>query len=848
MKTIPFLSCLLMLVFGLCTFQESAIFAQKLKNEKHRCGTMEMLDRLVEADPAYQQRLLEMKRVSHNQSRLKSTDQGETITIPVVVHVIYFNEQENISQEQILSQITVINEDFQKLNADTANVPAAFTPLIGNANIQFCLARTDPDGNPTTGITRTQTTLASFNFDNAMKFEDSGGHDAWNTNKYLNIWVCPLTELLGYAQFPEGPANTDGIVVTTDAFGSSDYDDGSFYLSEFYDKGRTTTHEIGHWLGLFHIWGDDTDSDDECAGDDEIDDTPNQATEYYGCPDYPQNSCGSNDMFMNYMDYVNDDCMHMFTKDQCTQMGNIIQAFRFDILESAACDTPTVHDAGISHISEPDILYIKDTLQPHIRLTNYGKNELDSVMVYYGRSNKTDSLQWTGFLPSGRSTEIILPEIIFQEASVTFFAYTRLPDGNVDDEPNNDTSRIVTTKSVNNITFHLQTDSFAHETAIVVNNTEGDVLYVSNGYINNNFSSEVIPLGGNGCYKLVVNDEAGDGICCNFGEGYYYITSTQGDTLVYNNGTFGSESSNTLCYADSVDAGITNSEFSITDPCENMGRIKYEFTNHSPQEINQLSFQVFIPELLNDTVNWTGSLAQYEKDSIIIDIEIPYGLHDLAASILSVNTQNDQLLVNNDAYDEIDMDIYSLFLQIQPDIYASEISWLIRNSNSQIVARGGPYSDDNLDLITSKINLQDDCYTFIMTDDYGDGLLAGAYFGGYDVFGNELFFSTGDYDTTQVHYFCINNVECLSQPSAVTNEYDSPEIYPNPAQDAFYINLPQHKNQSWSARIYTIDGNLIRQLQLREKTRIDLTGQPKGIYLVRISNHHNTYARKLILH
>ena len=114
------------------------------------------------------------------------------ITIPVVVHVVYYNSTENISTAQVQSQIDILNEDFRRLNADAANTPFAFQSVAADCEIEFCLATTDPNGNSTTGITRTSTSQPSFSTNDGVKYSSSGGIDAWNTSEYLNIWVCDI--------------------------------------------------------------------------------------------------------------------------------------------------------------------------------------------------------------------------------------------------------------------------------------------------------------------------------------------------------------------------------------------------------------------------------------------------------------------------------------------------------------------------------------------------------------------------------------------------------------------------------------------------------------------------------
>lgn len=238
----------------------------------------------------------------------------KTYTIPVVVHVVYKTAAENISDAQIASQITVLNRDYSASNPDKVKVPAVWQGLVANVGVQFKLATKDPKGKPTAGITRTQTASDSFTDDDAVKSSATGGAKPWPSKKYLNIWVCSLGGgLLGYAQFPGMPAKTDGVVILNTAFGTT----GS--VQPPFDLGRTATHEIGHWLNLRHIWGDTND----CSGSDLVEDTPRALTANTGKPTFPHVTCmnaPNGDMFMNYMDYVDDDSMQMFTPGQAARM------------------------------------------------------------------------------------------------------------------------------------------------------------------------------------------------------------------------------------------------------------------------------------------------------------------------------------------------------------------------------------------------------------------------------------------------------------------------------------------------------------------------------------------------
>ena len=258
--------------------------------------------------------------------------------IPVVVHVLHRTNADDVSDEQVATQIDVLNEDYSAGNDDIKDVPPAFTDLIGNPRLRFALATTDPSGAPANGVTRRRTTVATFGVDDSMKAEATGGADPWDTARYLNIWVCRLGGgVLGYAQFPGGPPETDGVVILTSAFGR-----GGSATAPF-DLGRTTTHEVGHYLNLSHIWGEARVP--TCEDSDFVDDTPNQWGPNFGKPTFPSSSCGNTpdgDLFMNYMDYVDDDTMVMFTEDQVTRMLAALEFSRPGLGHEAAAPPTAV--------------------------------------------------------------------------------------------------------------------------------------------------------------------------------------------------------------------------------------------------------------------------------------------------------------------------------------------------------------------------------------------------------------------------------------------------------------------------------------------------------------------------
>ena len=278
--------------------------------------------------------LQKIEEVHFQQYLLEKSDTLEILTIPVVVHIVKNNEEleMNITDEMIFRQLEILNETYNAQNTDIANTPESFEPLIGNVGIEFCLATVDPNGYSTTGITRTTTEVDIFStVSNTIKFTSDGGMDAWNTDHYLNIWVGKLSSsILGYSHLPTGsiPAEEHGLVVNYPYFGESDH--------VAYGMGKTAVHEIGHYLNLKHPWG--TGNCD--ANNDWVEDTPITESAYGGNPEHPQTSCETVDMFMNYMDYVYDESMVMFSAGQADRMRFAFQYHRSELQESNGCGTP----------------------------------------------------------------------------------------------------------------------------------------------------------------------------------------------------------------------------------------------------------------------------------------------------------------------------------------------------------------------------------------------------------------------------------------------------------------------------------------------------------------------------
>lgn len=325
------------IIAGLAFSASQNVFAEQASIPNRGCGSMEYKEMEEKADPSIKivRAQIESQVRDYIANQKINPTAHAVITIPVVFHVVYNTAAENVSNNCIAQTLIALNNDFRKLNSDfTTKTPSAFQPLGADCEIQFCMATVDPTGAATTGITRTSTSVTTFSGNNAVKYTSQGGKDIWNRNNYVNLWVCDLgSSLLGYAQFPGGAAATDGVVCHYYYLVSAGGCGGAPY-----DKGRTTVHELGHWFGLLHIWGDAT------CGNDNVSDTPTQQTYNVGCPSFPHVTCSNGpngDMFMNYMDYTDDACMVMFTTGQKNVMAGIMNTTRASLKTSTACASTT---------------------------------------------------------------------------------------------------------------------------------------------------------------------------------------------------------------------------------------------------------------------------------------------------------------------------------------------------------------------------------------------------------------------------------------------------------------------------------------------------------------------------
>jgi hypothetical protein len=340
-----------------------------------KCGTHLAIDYQESLTPGFKNQVEQQFQIAKNS--LAKTNQ--LYTVPVVVHIVHNTADQNLADSVIYLQIQTLNEDYQRLNPDTVNMRSDFDIVKGNPRIEFRLATIDPAGNPTTGITRTQTSTASFgsfnfilgDFSDLEKVKQTaqGGHDPWDQSRYLNIWVCNMElfgfpVILGYATPPSGLPNwppgsnlglSDGVVIQYQAFGSNNPNPIDLGEGPLDIQGRTLTHEVGHYLGLRHIWGDGN-----CTQEDGIDDTPNaDAQSDFDC-NPTKNTCVDNiygvdlpDMIENYMDYSAETCQNSFTQGQVDLMRGVLENQRIDLIQNNPAFLPDFNQISFALFPNP---------------------------------------------------------------------------------------------------------------------------------------------------------------------------------------------------------------------------------------------------------------------------------------------------------------------------------------------------------------------------------------------------------------------------------------------------------------------------------------------------------------
>lgn len=584
-----------LMVFGLQAQQKTS---KKIKsnvdfqltedNQRHleetgyvRCATVEMEALRRQNDPTIQSTeefenwlapLIEARKQRIAEEKANGTFRRVVVNIPIIFHVITntAGDANDLSEAKIQAQIDQLNIDFGNLAGSTH-------PAAADAEINFIPALIDPDGNTLTepGIDRVygySGTISTAALNNTIK-----PATIWDRSLYANIWTANLGGgLLGYAQFPSnstlpgmpvdgGSALTDGVVVLAGSVGSV----ANPGTASPYNLGRTLTHEVGHWIGLRHIWGDTS----ACTNDDYCADTPDSSASNGGCPTIdrcPSDGLGP-DMVENYMDYTNDACMNIFTNDQVGRMLTALEnATGLSSLPSSTTGNPSIAlDARIK-INNLNIDECEYTITPEVEIVNNGTDAITSITYSYDIDGDTPTIiNWTGNLPSYGASEIInLPSMVSNPGAHTFNVNVSNPNGSPDLNPDNDDNSEDFSfgdsfMGSTSIELELTTDNWSNETTWEFKNSVGAILYSGGPYNgtseDNTTFNYSFTIEDNECYTFTIFDAYGDGICCDFGNGSYELTDNIG-TVIFTGGEFGDDETTTI-----TTASLSTSEFELSN-------------------------------------------------------------------------------------------------------------------------------------------------------------------------------------------------------------------------------------------------------------------------------------------
>jgi len=547
-------------------------------------------------------------------------------TIPVVFHILTDGVgNENLSEAVIQAQIDQLNLDF-------GNGAGSSYTVATDTEVRFCLAQQnetevtmfEPGINRITDYNDGPFSMSDF--ENTIKPATQ-----WDPTRYLNIWVSDLSAgLLGYAQFPSnsglsglntngGGANTDGVVVASFTVGSV-LNPGP---GGPYNLGRTLTHEVGHWIGLRHIWGDSG----SCSNDDYCADTPDATTSNGGCPTVdscPSDGLGA-DMVENYMDYSNDACMDTFTADQTTRIQAVLanSPRRMELGASTVCSPAIVYDLdGAIELGNLNLVDCATTFTPTVVVTNNGNTTLTSAVISYAIDENTAATQsWSGFLFQGQSDTVTLPAMNVSGGSHTLVVELLSPNGSTDENTVDNTvvssvfSVFFDTATVN---LTLLTDGYGSETSWEFKDSNDTILYSGETgvYGNETTYNHTFDVPTGGCYSFTIYDSEGDGICCSWGSGSYTLTDSNSNVIA-TGGEFLAQETVSFTTVNTLGTENYLLDRKITlypNPATNVLNIKVGASNSLPDTykvynmLGQIVLQQSIGELNDLAVN-TSSLS-----------------------------------------------------------------------------------------------------------------------------------------------------------------------------------------------------------------------------------------------
>ncbi len=813
-----------------------ALFASANNSSPRNCATMEVLDRLKTEDPDLLNRIQQIEAFTNNflQQKKNANQMNAVISIPVVFHVVYSSTAQNISDAICQAQLDQLNLDFARMNSNASSTPSVWQGISANTNIQFCLAKRDPNGNATTGIERRQTTTSSFSTNDNIKRYANGGLDAWPSSSYLNIWSGNLSGgVLGYAQFPGGSASTDGVVLLYSSLGSV----LSPGTATPYHLGRTATHEVGHWLNLRHIWGDESG----CTGSDLVGDTPNQGAENYGCPSFPKtDACSSTSpgvMFMNYMDYTDDACMNMFTTGQSDRMNALFASggTRVSLLSSLGCQAPTGTTCSI-----PANLTSSSVSSNSATLSWSAVNGAISYNVQYKTSasgtwttttSTTNSKSLTG-LAASTVYNFQVQTICSSGSSAysTAASFTTLSSA-VCGIPSGLAAASVTSSSATlswtavsgatsyNVQYKTSASSTWTTTTSTTNSKSLTGLAASTVY---NFQVQTVCSSGSSAYSSAASFTTLSNTVCGTPSGLAAASVTSSSATLSWTAVSGATSYN-VQYKTSASSTWTTTT-STTNSKALSGLVSSTVYNFQVQTVCASGSSAY-STASSFTTGASGCSDIYESNNTSSTAKTILTNVDISALIGSTTDADWFKFTTVSPNTKIKITLNNLPGDYDIRLYNSSLSQLAISQN------GGTTSETIIRNTTS----------------------AATYY--IKVYGYSGANSSTQCYALRVNVSGTNFRTDFSQPAeeiTSTETFNEFIVYPNPVKDFVYVSFNSLSNESLSLRIFDLMGRTVRNLNQEaaeglNKFSIDLNGLVEGVYFVEMTTSSGRVLKKIVL-
>ncbi len=880
----------------------SVLIAQKTTTMDHvRCYSMEADAKLRQAHPELGslndfENWLAPKVANYNTSGHRTT---AVQTIPVIFHIIHSNEAagsgRNISAAYVNAQLDQLNNDFRrKVGTSGYNTNA----VGADTEIEFCLATLDENGNTLTepGINRVSITGAPFSdtyVENTIKPATQ-----WDPEQYMNVWSCDMSGgILGYAQFPSqsglsglntngGAANTDGVVVRYTTIGSTT---NPFPNAAPYNEGRTLTHEVGHWLGLRHIWGDGG-----CGVDDYCNDTPESDNSNFGCPT-GHSSCGSTDMVQNYMDYTDDDCMNIYTQDQKSRIQAVManSPRRANLATSDRCGTgnppgglncaTTVSSFPYSEGFESGTGSWTQGSGDDIDWTNRSGSTPSSGTGPTAASEGSNYMYIEASSPNYPTKNGILLSPCFDlsgETAASFnFDYHMLGSavGTLDLEANTgsgwssiwslsgDQGSNWASQSVN-LSAYLGTTVQLRFVGTTATSWQGDICIDATS-----ITASGGPIGGGSCtanvssFPYSESFESGLGLWSQGSGDDFDWTRNSGGTPSSGTGPSAADDGSFYAYCETSNPNNPSKVAVLNGPCFDLSSASQADFSFSYHMLGTAVGSLNLEASADDGASWSSvwsisgsqgsawnaqsvDLSAYLGSTVRVRFVGTSGSSwsgDLCVDDIGLSTSNSGPTCEN------------ISLALTFDQYPEETSWAITDGVGSVVASGGTYASaaDNSSLIETAC-LPNGCYTFTISDAYGDGMCCSYGNGSYTLTNStgSVLASGGSFTSSEATNFCLTNAsrEEVTVAQAASASFQDVNLFPNPTRSIVNLGFEAAVASQGEVTVVDLTGRILVKQSLditagRNQIQLSVSDLAAGSYLLFLRNGEGQVSKRFVV-